>query len=113
MYLNLDLLYNVDNYLFPLFYYNGCNYNYKSSNKVYSPITKKCIFNSVYYDFITKKMQNGYFIFDFDDTKHIITENTITWINTITWKNIIYNKCNPFKLNSEDLYFLKNNTRIN
>ena len=110
MYLNLDLLYNLNKYLYPLFYYKNCDYNYKSSNKVYSPMTKKYIFNStenVYYDFITKKMQNGYFIFDFDDKPYIITENTITW------RNIIHKKCKPFKLNSEDLYFLKSNTRIN
>ena len=106
MYLNLDLLYNVDKYFYPLFYYKYINF------EVYCPITKKSVYispcYSICYDFITKKRnwQSDKNI-DFNDTKHIITENTITW------KNIIYKKCKPFKLNSEDLYFLKSNTRIN
>ena len=109
MYLNLDLLYNIDNYLYPLFYYQSCNY--KSNYRVYSPMIKKFLYiyscYSVYYDFITKKMQTRYFILHFDDKPYIITENTITW------RNIIHKRCNPFKLNSKDLYFLKNNIRIN
>ena len=41
MYLNLDLLYNVNNYFFTLFYYeNDCKYTYT----VYSPKTLKLLF---------------------------------------------------------------------
>ena len=112
MYLNLDLLYNIDNYLFPLFYYQSCGY--KSSYKVYSPMTKKFVYINrcygIYYDLITKQKCLKEILYKriiFDDTKYIFTENTIIHITSF------YNKCNPFKLNSEDLYFLKNNIRIN
>ena len=107
-YLNLDLLYNVNDFLFPLFYYQSCNYS--SSYRVYCPMAKKCVYINPYYticyDFITKK-RNCQKDVIFDDTKYIFTENTAKY------KNITYNKCKPFKLNSKDLYFLKNNTRIN
>ena len=117
MYLNLDLLYNVNNYLYPLFYYK---YEYISDTfiyGVYSPMTKKSIFKNkllnlksyddlpIYYDYITKKYGN--LGSTFNETYHIFTENTLNYYNCI------YNKCKPFKLNSEELYFLKSNTRIN
>ena len=105
MYLNLDLLYNVDNYIYPLFYYRvkyGCD-------EIYSPMTKKSIYKSdynIYYDFITKKYKyKG--VSSFDDTHYIFTENTLNHNGSI------YNKCYPFKLSKKDLYFLKSNTRIN
>ena len=108
MYLNLDLLYNTYYYLFPLFYYK--HYYYKI-DIVYSPMTKKFLFkypsHSIYYDFITKKrcclkskMIGLYY-------------NCIFTENAFNWNGNIYNKCKPFKLDYEDLYFLKSNTRIN
>ena len=106
MYLNLDLLYNVNNYLFPLFYYKDNYGNFE----IYSPMTKKSIFTSyynIYYDFITKKYEYLSKIFDFDVTNYIFTENILNY------RDSILKKCKPFKLESEDLYFLKSNTRIN
>ena len=105
MYLNLDLLYNVNNYLYPLFYYKN-----KYVHVVYSPMTKKSVFKNnqdsiTYLDFITKKYGNSGS--SFDTTICIFTENTLNH------NGFIYNKCKPFKLESEDLYFLKSNTRIN
>ena len=90
MYLNLDLLYNVNNYLYPLFYYNN-----KYDKEVYSPMTKKFIFISdynIYFDFITKKY--GYLtkIFDFNNTNCIFTENTVK-----QYRHILY-KCKAFRL---------------
>ena len=109
MYLNLDLLYNIYDYLYPLFYYN--HYYYKIDNIVYSPMTKKFLFkypsHSIYYDFITKKRcclkpkRIGFY------SNYIFTENTFNR------NGVINNKCKPFKLNSEDLYFLKSNIKIN
>ena len=79
MYLNLDLLYNVNDFLFPLFYY------IRSSNDiiiktVYSPITKKII-----------SYQSNRFI-------------NIFYIDKINI-DIIY-KTTPFKISKEDLEFL-------
>lgn len=109
-YLNLDLIYNVNNYLYPLFYYNYSNYSYE----VHCPITKKSLYKSnsstFYYDYITSKFQikNGKYGKIFDKTKYVFTENIFNLNGSI-----FFNKCEPFKLDSEDLYFLKNNTRIN
>ena len=107
MYLNLDLLYNVNNYLFPLFYYRDDYGNFK----IYSPMTKKSVYEiefcNVYFDYITKKYEYLVKIFDFDDTGYIFTENTLNK------GGYIYNKCKSFKLTKEDLHFLKSNTRIN
>ena len=109
MYLNLDLIYNVNNYLYPLFYYKYCNNDPEC--EVYSPMTKKSVYKNcdyvIYYDFITKKYEYLAKIFDFDDTDCIFTENTLKYYDSIL------EKCKPFKLNKEYLYFLKSNTRIN
>ena len=111
MYLNLDLLYNTYNYIYPLFYYKYCNND--SECEVYSPITKKSVYINSYfiafwYDFITKKYKSGSFVGIFDYTHDIYTENTINFNGSFILK-----KCKPFKLNKKDLYFLKSNTRIN
>ena len=108
MYLNLDLLYNTYNYLFPLFYYQ---YYSDDLYEIYSPMTKKSVYKNcdyvIYFDFITKKYEYLAKIFDFDDTDFISTENTLMYYDSIL------EKCKPFKLNKEYLYFLKSNTRIN
>ena len=82
MYLNLDLLYNVNDFLFPLFYY------IRSSNDiiiktVYSPITKKII----------SYQSNLKFCFI-----------NIFYIDKINI-DIIY-KTTPFKISKWDLEFL-------
>ena len=108
MYLNLDLLYNTYNYIYPLFYYKD---NYDYGRQVYSPMIKKSVYKNAcgitYSDYITKKYKYKGVSF-FDDTGYIFTENTINF-NV----SFIFNKCKPFKLTKEDLYFLKSNTRIN
>ena len=109
MYLNLDLLYNTYDYLYPLFYYKNPRWGYI----IYSPITKKFVYENAcqntHYDFNTKKHKDLFLvkIFDFDDTEYIITENIINLSGSI------YNKCKSFKLTKENIFFLKSNTRIN
>ena len=106
MYLNLDLLYNTYKYLYPLFYY-GDNYG---GREIYSPMTKKSITKSLNwttcYDYITKKLND-----DGRKSRFILTR--IFTENTLNIDGFIFDKCDPFKLNFEDLYFLKSNTRIN
>ena len=102
MYLNLDLLYNVNNYLFPLFYYNN-----GISKEVYYPITKKSVLYfysnekriTDYYDYITfsfchKDDINGFL---FGNKYHFTREKsfTNTPINSVI--------CAPFKISKEDL----------
>ena len=109
MYLNLDLIYNVNNYLYPLFYYKIKHREFL----VYSPMTKKSVYKNacgiIYHDFITKKY-NEYkgvsLVCTFDDTGYIFTENTLNF------NDFIFNKCKSFRVRKEDLYFLKSNTRI-
>ena len=111
MYLNLDLLYNVNKYLYPLFYY-GDKYG---KREVYCPITKKSInihindiIHTFYYDFITKNSK-------YNNRKISFTEYCKTRIfteNTLNRNGYIYNKCNPVKLTKKELHFLKSNTRI-
>ena len=110
MYLNLDLLYNINDYFFPLFYYKS-----RYTKEVYCPITKKSILfyyvNEItglglykkrttnYYDYITLKLKNyDNKIYSFDNCQ--FTEKT-----TIS--------CNPFYLDKKYLDFLTNNIRIN
>ena len=115
MYLNLDLLYNVDNYLFPLFYYKYRNPFFKNEYKIYSPVIKKSILkikiDDIYFDFITKKYRNESSdkFFNYADVINgIFTENTINYPGCC-----IYNKCKPFNLTKKEIVFLKSNTRIN
>ena len=121
MYLNLDLLYNINDYLYPLFYYK--NYNSYLST-VYSPTTKKsiCFYcNEItglglyekritnYYDYITlkyKNYDNTIYYFELDCFQ--FTEKNTTSCNIIRGY-----KCNPFYLDKDKLEFLKSNTRIN
>ena len=110
MYLNLDLLYNIDKYLYPLFYYKIIHWGHL----VYSPMIKKSVYKNnhiIYSDYITKKY-NEYkevsLVSTFDDTGYIFTENTINFDGRFT-----FIKYKPFKINKTDLIFLKSNTRIN
>ena len=104
MYLNLDLLYNTYNYLFPLFYYQD-NYSYI----VYSPITKKSATKIYYCDHITL---NFYWespepqVYPFKKENFIITET-----ECISY-GFKYIKCDPFKISKKGLEYLKSNIRI-
>ena len=109
MYLNLDLLYNVNDYLYPLFYYKQ-----KYGRKVYCPITKKSIVNHddtiIYYDYITFNyhfIENN-IIFNFPNDIYYFTQE-----NSLILTNIDGYKCDPFYLDKDKLEFLKSNTRIN
>ena len=103
MYLNLDLLYNVDMYLLPLFYYKKSIF-YRYEIFVYCPITKKSVYqynnyNYNYNDHITNlcKWKNntiGSFYYDID----CISES--------------YTKCKPFFLEKKYIEYLKSNERI-
>ena len=108
MYLNLDLLYNVEIYLFPLFYYKDY-YSYI----VYSPITKKSTSGIFFRDYITLnfKWNTSYEpkepqVFPFKKENYIVTE--IEFIRYGS-KDI---RCDPFKISKKEIDFLKSNTRI-
>ena len=93
MYLNLDLLYNVNIYLYPLFYYKDASFE-----QVYCPITE----NSVYF------YNNVFLTFDSSNNPVYKKDHTITK-DTIYYENIVnFNKCKPFKIDKEYLKYLKN-----
>ena len=116
MYLNVDLLYVLDEYLFLLFYYRS---NFSLS--VYSPITKKSVIiydgylssnpdecrDAILIDHIINNFKqfpeglllkaNGSFIF---------TEKRYFCFDTE------FLKCKPFKLDKKLILFLKSNKRI-
>ena len=111
MYLNLDLLYNTYIYLFPLFYYKD-NYGHY---EVYSPMTFKSVFVNVNY--------NWFSLYDYKNSHTSCSENKVimkfymqncTFTENVFYyeKKVYMEKCKPFKLNSENLHFLKSNTRI-
>ena len=110
MYLNLDLLYNIDTYLYPLFYYMG-----ESVFEVYSPMTKKGVYIEdwiiTYFDYISRKYyenQNDTITIRTIYNKFNFTESHVLWDG-----EIILDKCIPFKLKKQDILFLKSNKRIN
>ena len=97
MYLNLDLLYNTYNYLFPLFYYQY----YSDLYEIYSPMTKKSVYKDSlddisYFDYITDNLALDYSITE--------TEFNMSGIKFI--------RCKPFKLDKLSLEYLKSNKRI-
>ena len=116
MYLNLDLLYVLDNYTFPLFYYKKD----LESIAVYSPMALKSFFDAFlleHIDHITSKSYNCLF-----------KENALIKIYNFEYKVIVFNiteenyfrigyckmdKSEPFKLSKETKAFLKSNIRIN
>ena len=105
MYLNLDLLYNVDIYLCPLFYYK-----YKKIDAIiYSPMTKKYMYMYIY----GCKGQYNYTYYD-DITNLCKSENTISSFNNDIDSNIsrYYTKSKPFFLEKEHIKYLKSNERI-
>ena len=114
MYLNLDLLYNIDNYLFPLFYYK-CKH-FQHEKEVYSPMTFKSVFvnyNYNYfslYDYKNSRISSS----NYKDIKKFFAYNCTFTENVFYYEKKVYmKKCKPFKLNSENLHFLKSNIRIN
>lgn len=100
MYLNLDLLYNVNKYIFVLFYYRTTHFNHRI---VYSPMTKKSIyfgFETDYLDYSTLNLKCKRGTFGFSETE---TE--------FKFKFNEY-RCKPFLFSKKDLNFLKSNKRI-
>ena len=109
MYLNLDLIYNIFHYLFPLFYYKHKDKKYK----VYSPFTKKgicfdCDNDCCYFDYITLKynLQGQETSADFSFISFKVTEEFFLW------QVKKFFKCTPFKLTKEKIDFLQSNIRI-
>ena len=108
-YLNLDLLYVLDDYTFPLFYYSN-----EVSTEVYSPMTLKSVY--------IRYNENPYFT-DYKTSKLKINGNTRKFENRyklrFTEKEIYFNqnldsyKSKPFKINQKFSDFLKSNKRIN
>ena len=105
MYLNLDLLYNVDIYLFPLFYYRNKSF-FNKIFRVYSPMTKKSMYieidfdcKYIYCDHITfvYKNKNIKRLFDYDINIYLAE---------------LYTKCKPFFLEKKYIEYLKSNKRI-
>ena len=102
MYLNLDLLYNVDMYL--LFYYknDSCPYTFF----IYSPVYKKSVYKSNYnheYYYYCDHITNLY--------KRRNTINSFYYdINDILSES--YTKCKPFFLEKKYIEYLKSNERI-
>ena len=102
MYLNLDLLYVLDAFTFPLFYYsNG------SCFEVYCPINLKSVkFGSsgytFYCDFITSKMKSDDRIFEFESNRMYSVHNARYFLKS----------CNLFKIKEKEYLFLKSNKRI-
>ena len=118
-YLNLNLLYVVDQFLFPLFYYKNkvCTEVY-SPTAVYSPITLKSVFDCNWSEHInhltlTKKYYNFIFkgIHIFDKNSINVTEKN--FFKTDFTGTYIMDKSEPFKLSKETKAFLKSNIRIN
>ena len=79
MYLNLDLLYNINHFLFPLFYYNDGN-----TSEVYSAIYQRSVYKS-----------NGIRYYHY-------------YLDAINIINISKNKCAPFELSQKEIDFLEN-----
>ena len=108
MYINLDLLYNVDNYLFPLFY------NPESEFEVYSPMTNKGIFIWGYL-----YLEKGLVLYYDYKTNVCLDDKSKTYIKkTINFNEKSFKKFNPcksyksYKLSKKDINFLKSNTRL-
>ena len=109
MYLNLDLLYVLDAFTFPLFYYSNGR-----SQEIYCPLTLKSIF----------KMNVNYIEYcDYMTSSCTINNSTFTMINNDLYKfteeyylykgTIWLEKCKPFKIKEKEYIFLKSNKRIN
>lgn len=114
LYLNLDLLENINRYLFPLFFYkwnNVCNYNW---NIIYSPMVQKFIFNknSQYYisDILTEKC--------IDTDINILFKISVTWLknkNCFNYGHYSFVRHKVFISKKTALHiskYLKNNKRI-
>jgi len=116
LYLNLDLLENVNEYLYPLFYYKGNN-----CREVYFPVTKK----SIYYNYNYNYKYNYTKYYDYLNNTWTLPVKNSSYIyklvaiykfteNNIYWKDIeICKKSNPFRIPKKDLNYLKSLNRLN
>ena len=110
-YLNLDLLYNTYDYLYPLFYYKSSTNNTRF--EIYSPMTKKSVTlyqGSCYFqtDFITRKAKSIEESMLFSYNKGFNFKETC-----VIFDNFKYMRTKPIKIKEKILKFLKSNTRIN
>ena len=93
MYLNLDLLYNVEIYLFPLFYYKS-----DYSRMIYSPITKKSATSIYYYDHITLN-----FCWESPEPIAFLKKDFIITETEFIRYSFKYIRCDPFKISKKEL----------
>ena len=89
LYLNLDLLYIIETYIFPLFYYEY-KYDDKSDYFIYSPITHKSI--CIYYSFNKREYRT-------DLHKH--------WVPFYNEDYLHYKPCIKIKLEKKFIDFVK------
>jgi len=86
--MNLNLLYNIYDYLYPLFYYS---WDINCDLEIYSPVTKKSICKSKY--------KNKYYILRYN-YRNINTD-------CMYFSPFKISKCSQFKISKEDIKFLK------
>ena len=104
MYLNLDLLYNVNDFLFPLFYYENKE---KNGREVYCPITKKGIYffkgysKSYFFNYKIRKLGTDTCVRPFNIQYYFTSENVFNKTEKVMTKT------SPFKLSQKDIKFLK------
>ena len=108
---NLDILENINRYLFPLFYYKSLN---SIECEVYCPATLKSMyfFNfdcETLMDYSTKKSFNPFSRkIEFFPLNNYIFTRDFYYLGSVKYMK----KCNPFRISKEYLNFLKSKTRI-
>ena len=110
LYLNLDLLYNVNQFLFPLFYYSA-----NRIRVIYSPMTLKsvCIEEKDvvrFFDYITQKIKMNNHTGPLE-VKMEFTEETLEWSGIFFLEDVTLNRTEPFKFKKES--FLKSKINLN
>ena len=108
MYLNLDLLYNVNKYEFTLFYYKDIGNRYR----IYSPKTKKSI--SIYYSNTLYYSDHITGISISSNNRYYSNNSSNEWkhFDEQTLNSIGFKKCSVKTIKKQDLDFLKSNIRI-
>ena len=125
LYINLDLLYNINEFLFPLFYYEYKIFTrlygmaleefqgrYTNFHVIYSPMTLKSVCIDPqdvdkFFDFFTQKIKVDNMIRLFNIYIMTFSEKSLNWDDRIL------NRTEPFKLKKEYISFLKSKTRLN
>jgi len=103
---NLDLLENINRYLFPLFYYSNED---SREYEIYFPSTLKSVYFDLnfilFHDHLTKKELYRRNLEK--NNKYSFTQK-FSYIGT--FKDL--KRCNPFKISKKYLKFLNNKTRL-